>query len=627
METDNYIDFVNGNYMLFSGDKFEPIDTDESVETNTFLGKSIKGNTSLPPKDVKPNIKFDLMASVKLSLLANSEKIDNTPAITKFVGILHVNTKTVEKNGIKKIGICRKKFTPFENIGNTSHKFPKMMVKTNRILPGPDEYAIVKYEKMEGNVMHCEIDSYLGQVGSYENDLKMVKSLACSHWVRKHDKLFSSVSETDLTPNRAQFLELYNIYSIDPVGCEDIDDALHVRKLENGYEVGIHIADVSSFIEENSILDIELANRTETVYFNNADIEISHMIPPALSLQHISLKAVNELGRPVQKRAFSVIVTLDINYDIINVIFVKSIIIVKENLSYEKVQELKETDQNLKLLFNIGLKLKEKIPNSFNPMIEYDTHQMVEVYMIYSNKLVAEKVQISNPDTVFLRVHNSQKPFVRQNSFVRQITTINSDILKKYDIICMERARYKLGSENCKHSSLSLDFYTHFTSPMRRYADIIVHRQLYKTISSVPLMVVPTKKIFILNYYSYFYKQVEKYSHLIEVASKINGTIEVNAIIVSISPSGKVKIYIPDLDLDYEFKIVDIKLTHLVKIVYLTNETNGEEILTVKNIVSKTEIKLKLFQQIKIKLAKTCNDMYKINISILEPDVSFILLT
>lgn len=590
MDADSYVDFFNGQCMLFSGDKFEPINTDESVETNTntFLGKCTTSDT---------------------------------PAITKFVGILHVSTKTVEKNGIKKIGVCRKKFTPFENIGNTSQKFPKMMVKTNRILPGPDEYAIVKYEKMEGNVMHCEIDSYLGQVGSYENDLKMVKSLACSHWVRKHDKLFSSVSKTDLTPDRVQFLESYNIYSVDPVGCEDIDDALHVRKLENGYEVGIHIADVSSFIEENSIFDTELANRTETVYFNNADIEISHMIPPALSLQHISLKAVNELGQSVQKRAFSIIVTLDLNYDIINVIFVKSMIIVKENLSYEKAQELKETDQNLKLLFNVGLKLKEKIPNSFNPMIEYDTHQMVEVYMIYSNKLVAEKVQLLNPDTVFLRVQHSQNPFVRQ------ITTVNSEILKKHDMVRMERARYKLGSENCKHSSLSLDFYTHFTSPMRRYADIIVHRQLYKTISSVPLMTVPTKKIFTLNYYSHFYKQVERYSHLIEVASKIDGTIEVNAVIVSISPSGKVKIYIHDLDLDYEFKIVDRKLAHLVEIIHLTNETNGEEILTVKNIVSKTEIKLKLFQQIKIKLAKTCNDMHKINISILEPDVSFILST
>ena len=182
--------------------------------------------------------------------------------ITKFVGILHVSSKSVIKHGITKVGVCRKEFTPF-----IKH-LPKIMVKTNKMTTAPDEYAIVKFEKMEGDVMHCEVDTYLGQIGGYQMDMLMTKNLACCHWTNKYNKKFADLHTIDTSKSRIDLTaEHIPIYSIDPVGCDDIDDALHVIKYNDHYEIGIHIADVGSYIEENSIYDIELSKRIETLYF------------------------------------------------------------------------------------------------------------------------------------------------------------------------------------------------------------------------------------------------------------------------------------------------------------------------------------------------------------------------
>ena len=151
---------------------------------------------------------------------------------------------------------------------------------------------------------------------------------------------------------------------------------------------------------------------------------------------------------------------------------------------------------------------------------------------------------------------------------------------------------------------------------MRRYADIVVHRQLWKTINNVTIEKLPTRKIFVMNFYSHFYKQVQRYSHLIKVASQIEGIIETDAFVTSIiTNSGNIKLHIPSLDLDYDYNIINHKLKHLVEYIF------EENVLTIKNLMTLVEIKIKLFDTITIKISKTEKSIGKINVSIVNPDI------
>ena len=190
-----------------------------------------------------------------------------------------------------------------------------------------------------------------------------------AHWFISKKYIPSII---DLTPSRLDLTHL-DVYSIDPFGCRDIDDAL---SFDNNI-IGIHIADVSSYIEEGGLLDNELSNRVETFY----DIQKTiHMIPEELSIHHMSL-----IEQSI-KRAFSVLIYIN-NNQIVNVEFKKTLIIVKKNMKYEDditcIQEL----------YDIGKHLKETIKYAFPINEEYDTHQMVAVYMIIANKLVGEKIK------------------------------------------------------------------------------------------------------------------------------------------------------------------------------------------------------------------------------------------
>lgn len=570
------VDIVDGQPMLFNGSSFCPIEESESCAC--FPGKHDKGSS-----------------------------------ISKFVGVLHTTAKNIVKVIGMKDGICRKRFTPFNS------NFPQMLVKTTKLKPEPiDDYAIVKYEKMEGDIMYCEVVEYLGKIGDYESELKVISALACCNWLRKHDRTFINLSTNDLTPDRINLTHLDCVYSVDPIGCEDIDDACHVVKLDNGYEVGIHIADVSSYIPENSIYDDELANRVETMYFKNNDLkkQILHMIPQDLSLNIISLKSDTE------KRAFSVIITLNNEFDILCVRFEKTIIKVQQNLSYECAQLMIESNENIKLLYDVAFGMKQKILQSFDPKIIYDTHQMIEVFMIYANKLVAESLVRYDPDNSILRTQYNFAPRTQSSPIEIESSETESDVseeptqelLNKHNSLQLSRARYKLGNTNCHHSSLHIDYYTHFTSPMRRYCDILVHRQLYMMLKEQQLSRISTQKIFYMNYFSHFYKQIARYSHLIEVLEKIDDVIEITGFVTLISNnSTKINIYVPDIDLDLKHRIINKKLSHLVTSTVIDNK------LIIQN--NKQSIQIKLFQQVRIKISKTILNINKINIAMVDPNI------
>ena len=351
-------------------------------------------------------------------------------------GVLELNNKV--SYGLKN----EKKFFPYDK------NLPIFYVPTKKPFSTINIYCGIKFDKIINEKYYGIVEKYIGDLGILENEIEYLKNIATNGW--KGNSKFNLNDYNDLTPDRLDLTKL-NTYSIDPDGCIDIDDAISIEKIDDKYKIYIHIADVSSFISPNSPLDIEIRKRKESVYLTSLQV---NMIPDKLSIDKISLI------QNKQNRAFTLELTLNKDYDIISYNFYKSYIQVK-NLSYDNAQKLidKNKNQDLKLLFDIS---KELYFNKFDHIDNFDTHHMVEIYMIIANVYAAR--EISNCDGAIFRKQNKKY----------------DDISFKYNLFMdLNPASYtNFIDSNKAHDSIKEEFYTHFTSPMRRYIDIIVHRIL-----------------------------------------------------------------------------------------------------------------------------------------------------
>lgn len=511
---------------------------------------------------------------------------------TKYlVGILHLSLKRFYTCNIKNKDFIRKEFTPFLK------GMPNILVKTKRKDIMPDVYAIVSIElyNSESNTLYCEVIQYLDEIDKCD-DYSLLKALSTCNWTKKIDKEFSELINIDLTPNREIINQDIEIYSIDPDGCDDIDDALHCVGLDDGYQIGIHIADVSSYIEAESKYDIELSKRISTVYFSEAFPKIN-MIPEILSINHMSLKS----GSP--KRAFTIILNLNKKCDIVSVEFKKTTINVKSNLSYD------EFDKNFRdgLLYKIGSILKLKINSAFDDEI-YDSHQMVAIYMIYANKLVAEFISNTAKEEVLLRTQSDGK----QNKLDMSKYNAEKKLIKKYEGCLNERAYYKIGIESGGHHSMGLESYTHFTSPIRRYADIIVARQLWSVLNNKKCELPDENCVYRMNLYSKMYKTIQQHSEILQYVKYISDSSQIYEAYIFFINNNYIRFYIPDIGMDYGMEIINSKLSELYEI-----KINDDSIIFTKS--GDMNVKLQLFQKIKIKFVIVKKSFEKVYVTMIDP--------
>ena len=393
-------------------------------------------------------------------------------------------------------------------------------------------------EAVDGDKVQVSIDAFehrgaaprgriLKIIGAADDPAIQTIALALSAGIEvdfEEDVLLEARSEVlDLSDHevsrRADFRNR-SVFTIDPVDARDFDDALHIHSLGNGQvEVGIHIADVSHYVRPGTAIDRAAAARATSVYLVDRVIP---MLPEELSNELCSLKP-NE-----DRLAFSCIVNLDSNAKVLKFYMTESVIRSAHRLSYEDAQEIMlgegaghPLEKNIALLNDLAKKMRKSRfengsidfgvrevrieldessrPIRIVPRERRDSHRLVEEFMLLANRLVAKEYGLE-PHTFVFRVHDPpDKDRITQlanyvgafghelrhdsgqvspkalNDLLKSVANKpESAVIEQAALRSMSRARYD--TNNRGHYGLAADYYTHYTSPIRRYPDLMVHR-------------------------------------------------------------------------------------------------------------------------------------------------------
>jgi ribonuclease R len=348
-------------------------------------------------------------------------------------------------------------------------------------------------------------------------------------------KIDTTIHESEIAKRRDMRDTL--TFTIDPKDAKDFDDALSFKKLENGnYEIGVHIADVSFYLEEGTILDDEAYQRATSVYLVD---RVVPMLPEVLSNFACSLRPQEE------KYTFSAVFEINEKAQVVNQWFGRTVIFSDQRFSYEEAQVIIETksstipaeisltgkeykaseeitaatlkmDELAKILrrkrMNEGAISFDKVEVKFNLdqegepegvyfKISKDANHLIEEFMLLANRKVAEYIGKQKKTFVY-RIHDEPNEdkliamqtviakfgykidFRNKGDISKSLNNLLAEVVGKKEqnlidtltIRSMSKAKYS--TDNIGHYGLAFEYYTHFTSPIRRYPDVMVHRLL-----------------------------------------------------------------------------------------------------------------------------------------------------
>ena len=283
--------------------------------------------------------------------------------------------------------------------------------------------------------------------------------------VTKKTTIYDVFSEEDLK-DYVKYQDEYTI-AVDPKGCVDIDDALSLKSSGKGYKVGVHIADVSAYLEKFDLYHY-LKHNNFSVYTPKNKYSL---FPEILSDFLFSLHHNRD------RLALTLFIYFDEDLNVERYEFRDTVVKLTKTMSYDKANSLIRTKQDKQLLklFEISKKLG-KVEEGF------DSHNMIENFMLYANKMAAEYL-IGQKKEVILRSHQGSKnlfDFTKINEAVQDKDVV--EFLKIYEMNKASYVKYSGEETSYYHTGLNLHHYTHFTSPIRRSIDIYTHA-LIKSLS------------------------------------------------------------------------------------------------------------------------------------------------
>jgi ribonuclease R len=393
--------------------------------------------------------------------------------------------------------------------------------------------------RMEGEVLEV-----LGKAGTHETEMHAILAefglpYKFPEEVEAESNAISEVIEKDEIKRRRDMRDV-TTFTIDPADAKDFDDALSVQLLENGhFEIGVHIADVSHYVRPNTALEREAYARATSVYLVDRTVP---MLPEKLSNNLCSLRP-NE-----DKLTFSVVFELNENAKIVNEWFGRTVTHSDKRFTYEEAQEVLEAAargeeaagpfaKELTLLNQLAYKLRDerfakgavnfettevkfRLDENGKPLglytkIRKDAHKLIEEFMLLANKRVPEYIYRKSknkeqPNTMVYRIHEEpdmeklrmfaafasrlgyKMKLDDEKVVAKSLNQLMSELegkpeqnaLEQLAIRTMAKARYS--TEDVGHFGLAFRRYSHFTSPIRRYPDMMAHRLLQHYLDGKP---------------------------------------------------------------------------------------------------------------------------------------------
>lgn len=481
--------------------------------------------------------------------------------LSYIVGTLFLNKNTkFGKNG---------KGHPYYLFAPLNQKYPNFYVASKR-KEKTKIYVVIQFSRwnVTDKYPYGSIIEEIGQTDIINNEYKAVlykNNLQYKRFKVNKFKLKSDIKKDNELQN---IKPDYHVFSIDPEGCRDIDDAFHYKETENEYQIGIHITDISEYI---TLLELPNIKQSSSIYLPN---EIKHLLPEIYSEDLCSLIK----GRI--RKTITVYFHYNKEFKLISTFLTRNIVKIRKNYSYDQVDSLLSYDDqntNLHKFYRTSVKLS-------NNKI-YDSHSLVEYFMIKANSYVAEKLYMFDKKNAILRIHKGVN--MNYNDYDEL-----ENYLKRSEI---ESAEYVCNREisDIQHTTLNLKYYTHFTSPIRRLTDIYVHLQLNRLINNEKLIEIEESLLKTMNKFQKNIRKMNNDISKLEVIYKLDENYETEAYIVDFNERS-IKLYIPEFSITHKTYLYSLKVESLYEIE-----------LREKDIIIKTndnKIEYNLYQKVNVRL-------------------------